>query len=202
MAILSGLVMVWFAAFEMRPVTPNQLTAIEDSLQLEFQADEEGMMSKEPSQLVPSASDEILNYANNYAIGDKIGKIGLPSLEISWPIYQGTDEAQLAIGVGHYLGSVMPGMQDNSILSGHRTGVFNRLGELQINDLILVQTEAGVFTYQIRAFQIVERDDETVISPTPKATLTLTTCYPFNSLTRTSDAFIVVADLIGTRSIE
>jgi sortase A len=139
-----------------------------------------------------------VHYANSYAIGDELGTITLPSLGLSWPIFQGTEEAQLEKGVGHYVGSVLPGLQDNSILSGHRTSVFNRIGELEINDLILVQTEPGIFTYQVRAFEIVDRDDQTVIGPTPGAVLTLTTCYPFNSLTRTTQAFIVEADLIRT----
>ena len=97
---------------------------------------------------------------------------------------------------------MLPGLQDNTILSGHRTSVFNRIGELEVNDLILIQTEPDIFTYQVRGSRVVDRDDQTVIGPTPTAVLTLTTCYPFNSLTRTTQAFLVEADLIRTVLVE
>jgi sortase A len=130
------------------------------------------------------------------ALGEKIGTITLESLDLSWPIFEGTEDAQLAKGVGHYRKSVLPGVEDNTILSGHRSTVFNRLGELKKNDLIYVKTKAGVFTYRVRGFRVVDRSDRTVIMPTETAVLTLTTCYPFNHIGITTDAFIVTADLI------
>jgi sortase A len=144
----------------------------------------------------------VVSYTKSYAIGDELGTITIPVLGLSWPIFQGTGEEQLALGVGHYVGSVLPGLQDNTILSGHRTSVFNRIGELEVNDLILIQTEPGIFTYQVRGSRVVDRDDQTVIGPNPTAVLTLTTCYPFNSLTRTTQAFLVEADLIRTVLVE
>jgi sortase A len=130
------------------------------------------------------------------ALDDKVGTITLPSLNLSWPIFEGTTETQLRKGVGHFVGSVLPGIRDNSVLSGHRFTVFNRLGELTEGDLILVKTSAGTFTYRVRAFRVVDRSDKTVITPRQTAVLTLTTCYPFDNIGRTTDAFIVTADLI------
>jgi len=115
---------------------------------------------------------------------------------LSWPIYEGTNERQLKKGVGHFRGSVLPGEIDNSVLSGHRSTVFNRLGELKAGDLILVKTRAGTFTYRVRGFSIVKRTDRTVIVPTETAVLTLTTCYPFNHIGVTTRAYIVSADLV------
>lgn len=130
-------------------------------------------------------------------VGEKIGTITLSSLDLSWAIYEGTTDAQLAKGVGHYVGSVLPGIKDNTILSGHRTTVFNRLGELKKGDEIYIKTSAGIFTYKVRSFWIVQRSNRKVIRSTNTAVLTLTTCYPFNSLTRTNKAFIVTADLVS-----
>lgn len=129
-------------------------------------------------------------------INDRIGTITLPTLNLSWKIYEGTSDLQLSRGVGHYVGSVLPGVRDNTILSGHRTTVFNRLGELKKDDLIFIKTSAGVFTYKVRSFEIVVRADNHVIMPTTTAVLTLTTCYPFDSLTKTTDAYVVTADLV------
>ena len=135
-------------------------------------------------------------YTRRPDVGEKIGTITLESLDLSWPIFEGTDEAQLSRGVGHYSKSVLPGMDDNTFLAGHRNTVFNRLGELEVGDLILVKTEAGIFTYQAKSFRVVSRADRTVIMPSEKGTLTLSTCYPFNNIGTTTDAYIVTAELI------
>ncbi len=151
-----------------------------------------------PSTPSPTPEPPVILYPVWPAVNDKVGTITLPSLGLSWPIFEGTTETQLQKGVGHYSGSVLPGIKDNSILSGHRTTVFNRLGELAEGDVILVKTSAGTFTYVVRSFRIVDRSDQTVIMPAPTAVLTLTTCYPFNNIGRTTDAFIVTADLINS----
>ena len=152
----------------------------------------------EPQAPSPTPAPPVILYPVQPAVNDKVGSITLPSLGLSWPIFEGTTETQLRKGIGHYLGSVLPGIRDNSILSGHRTTVFNRLGELAEGDVILVKTSAGTFTYTVRAFRIVDRSDQTVIMPAPTAVLTLTTCYPFDNVGRTTDAFIVTADLINS----
>jgi sortase A len=145
-----------------------------------------------PSEPVP----EPPLYLTKPKVGERIGAITFPTLDLSWAIYEGTTDAQLSKGVGHYVGSVLPGIEDNTILSGHRTTVFNRLGELEKGDEIYVKTSAGTFTYIVRSFWIVMRDNRKVIRPSWTGVLTLTTCYPFNSLTRTDKAFIVTADLV------
>lgn len=131
-------------------------------------------------------------------LGDKVGTITLPSLGVSWPIYEGTDAERLSLGVGHYIGSVLPGVVDNSILSGHRDTVFTRLGELVVGDQILVETAAGIFTYEMTDSRIVDRSDQTVIQPSDEAKLTLTTCYPFKAIGATTQAYILSAKLISS----
>lgn len=139
---------------------------------------------------------EYAKYPNCPSAGDRIGTITLPTLKLSWPIYQGTTDSELAKGVGHYAKSVLPGQNDNSVLSGHRTTVFNKLGKLKRGQLILVKTSAGTFTYKVRSMRIVLKTDRTVIVPTAGAVLTLTTCWPFNNLGSTHQAYVVSADLV------
>ena len=130
--------------------------------------------------------------------GDRVGTVTLESLDLSWPIYEGTEEEQLSLGVGHYIGSVLPGIQDNSILSGHRSTVFARLGELEKGDRILVETSAGTFVYVINRFEVVDRADQTVIQPSDDPVLTLTTCFPFGNIGNTTEAYIVTAELVSS----
>ncbi|RFU67056.1 class D sortase [Bacillus sp. V59.32b] len=130
--------------------------------------------------------------------GDVVGELYIPKLEKSLPIYHGTDEDELEKGVGHYAKSVLPGEKDNSVLSGHRDTVFRKLGEVGKGDLLVAKTEAGTFTYKVRKVRIVDADDRTVIVPKPKATLTVTTCYPFNFIGDAPERYVLVADLLKT----
>jgi|GEM_PF-1896033 len=129
----------------------------------------------------------------------RIGTITLPSLGVSWPIFQGTGDAELARGVGHYLTSVLPGESDNAVLAGHRETVFNRLDELKRGQMIDIATSAGMFQYQIKKFRVVDRADRTVIVPKSHAVLTLVTCYPINFVGTTHQTFVVSADLVARR---
>ncbi len=128
--------------------------------------------------------------------GSYLGKITIPALKQTLPIYQGTEDSQLKMGIGHYEKSVLPGVADNSVLSGHRDSVFSQLGKLKLGELITVETVAGNFTYKISRFRIVGADDRTVIVPTKTAVLTLTTCYPFRYIGSAPKRFIVSADLV------
>lgn len=132
----------------------------------------------------------------NIRRGDYIGKITIPALKQTLPIYQGTENAQLKKGIGHYEKSVLPGVADNSVLSGHRDSVFSQLGKLKVGEFVTIETVAGKFTYKISGFRIVGADDRTVIVPTSSAVLTLTTCYPFRYIGNAPKRFIVSADLV------
>lgn len=127
--------------------------------------------------------------------GTLIGTIAIPRLKKTIPIYEGTEVAQLKKGAGHYEKSVLPGIQDNSVIAGHRDSVFSQFGSLKIGDELRVSTYYGKFVYTIRSFRIVNANDRTVIVPTPEAILTLSTCYPFHYIGSAPKRFIVNAAL-------
>ena len=190
-----GLAISGFALYVVREPLPPQVAPIVAP------SNPAPAASTEPEATNPEAPApaeppfEYAKYPNYPSAGDRVGTITLPTLKLSWPIYQGTTDAELAKGVGHYANSVLPGQNDNSVLSGHRTTVFNKLGQLKRGQLILVKTSAGTFTYEVRSSRVVLKTDRTVIVPTPSAVLTLTTCYPFNNLGATTHAYVVSADL-------
>ncbi|GIN38838.1 class D sortase [Heyndrickxia oleronia] len=128
--------------------------------------------------------------------GDIIGNLVIPKINADLPIYEGAEDEELEKGVGHFAKSVLPGEKDNSVLSGHRDTVFRKLGEMKKDDKLIVKTSAGHFTYQIKKIKIVNADDRTIIVPKPRATLTVTTCYPFNFIGDAPKRFILVADLV------
>lgn len=130
------------------------------------------------------------------AEGDFIGTLLIPALDQSFPIIHGTSDANLKEGVGHYAQSVMPGVEDNCVLSGHRDTVFTDLGDLIVGDLLIIEMADRLLTYQIDGTRIVDKEDRTVIVPTDHAALTLTTCYPFVYVGSAPQRYIVTAALI------
>lgn len=189
-----GLAITGFALYVVREPMPAQVVAVSSpSSSPSKSSSAPPSASPTPTAPIPSPFAEYPNYPSN---GDRIGTITLPTLHLSWPIFQGTSDAELAKGVGHYAKSVLPGQNDNAVLSGHRTTVFNKLGKLKRGQVILVQTSAGTFSYKVRAMRVVLKTDRTVIVPTSHSVLTLTTCYPFNNIGATTHAYVVSADLL------
>lgn len=119
-----------------------------------------------------------------------------PALDRRLPIYHGTNDYELVKGVGHFAQSVLPGEACNSVLSGHRDTVFRNLYNVEIGHRLIVETSAGIFTYEVNGIRIVHADDKTVIVPTGRAVLTLTTCYPFYAIGNAPDRYIVSAELV------
>lgn len=178
--------------------TTNAYTLLRGYAIYESNKPEASAMAK--SQKDPAISNqeekEKILYPVRPKKGELTGELYIPKLKKSLPIYHGTDENELEKGVGHYAKSVLPGEMDNSVLSGHRDSVFRRLGEVGKGDLLITKTDAGTFTYKVRKVRIVDADDRTVIVPKPKATLTVTTCYPFSFIGSAPQRYVLVADLL------
>ena len=145
--------------------------------------------------LVLPAPDKDL-YPEYPVEGDNIGNLTIPVLKRKIPILQGTGVSELKKGAGHFNQSVLPGEEDNCVISGHRDMVFRQIGNLKIGDQLIVQTSAGTFTYEVSGTRIVHEDDKTVIVPTYHAVLTMTTCYPFYIPGYATDRYIVSANLV------
>lgn len=155
-----------------------------------------GLALPELTHFLAQSNPTVLSVSAKVKRGDILGSISIPVLKMNLPIYEGTETSQLKQGVGHFEKSVLPGIANNSVLSGHRDTVFSQLGKLKLGDLIVVNTIDGKFTYKIFNFRIVLADDRTVIVPTPTAVLTLSTCYPFRFIGHAPKRFIVSAEMV------
>ena len=84
-------------------------------------------------------------------LGDEIGLIDIPSLEIESVIVSGTNKEQIKYYVGHFENTPMPGEYGNFCIAGHSStvynNIFNNLNKIKINDEIIITTSKGEFTY-------------------------------------------------------
>ena len=152
-----------------------------------------------PSVVVSIPENQAVVYEEYPSQGDIFGNLWIPVLKQNIPIVEGTGNEELKKGAGHFIDSVLPGVKDNCVISGHRGTVFKNLGLLKIGDQLIIETSTGIFTYEINHIRIVDKDDRTVIVPTALATLTLTTCYPFNYIGDAPDRYILIGELVTSR---
>jgi sortase A len=129
------------------------------------------------------------------AIGTVIGRLELPSLRVSTPVLEGSDDDTLRRGSGHIEDTPLPGESGNVGIAGHRDTVFRPLKRVKAGDDLDLRTADRVFHYKVSRTLIVNPTDVYVLDPTEKPTLTLVTCYPFEFIGHAPRRFIVQATL-------
>jgi sortase A len=204
-SLILGIGFIFWAIVEIKAQNMNSSAlAVEPAISIPIIQEQDRQMDvgpfilkADPAAYLRPKEQEIL-YPVRPLEGDNIGSLIIPAIQKVLPIIHGADEDELKKGVGHFAQSVLPGEKDNSVLSGHRDTVFRQLGKLKINDLLIVKTSAGEFTYVIHTIKIVHKDDKSVIAPAEHAVLTLTTCYPFEYVGDAPERYILTADLLNS----
>jgi sortase A len=72
--------------------------------------------------------------------------------DYAWTVVQGTNDADLERGPGHYANTAVPGQLGNFALAGHRVGKgepFLNLDQLVPGDAVVVQTAGNWYVYKI-----------------------------------------------------
>lgn len=117
---------------------------------------------------------------------DIMGYIEIPSIECRLPIYHGTEESVLQVGVGHIEGSSLPtgGLGTHCVLSGHRglpsAKLFTNLDRLAEGDVFLLTVLNETLTYEVDQILIVEPEDVSALAIDPEQDYcTLVTCTPY-----------------------
>ena len=127
-------------------------------------------------------------------IGEVMGQIEIPSLELRAVIVQGDSNELLRRGVGHLPETPLPGEWGNIALAGHRDSFFRPLRHIQVGDSITVRTIGGeTFQYRVESTSVVSPTDMEVLRPSNRKELTLITCFPFDYVGSAPNRFIVRA---------
>jgi sortase A len=123
-----------------------------------------------------------------------IGRLEIPRLGLSAILIEGDDPKTLRRAVGHIPGTPLPGQPGNVALTGHRDTFFRPLRNIHANDIILVTTLQGKYSYRVVSTQVVSPENVTVLNSSNDEILTLVTCYPFYFVGAAPDRFIVRAE--------
>lgn len=125
------------------------------------------------------------------------GVLRIPAVGIAVPVYAGTAEPNLNRGAGRVEWTPALGSAGNVGVAAHRDGFFRPLKDIAAGDQILVELLDRTLRYEVTAIEIVDPEDVEVLAPTPNASLTLITCYPFYYVGSAPKRFIVQASLAG-----
>jgi sortase A len=134
-----------------------------------------------------SASASAAASAPASAPADSTMTLSVPAMGISdIPVVEGTTEASLSQGAGHYVGSGYPWVPgSNTYIAGHRLGypgtpsdhVFWNLPNLVVGDKIyLTDSNGHTYTYAVSDILEVPINDLSVTGPTGTDTVSLQTC--------------------------
>jgi sortase A len=126
-------------------------------------------------------------------LGTVVARLRIEKIGLSAVAKEGDDDATLRLAVGHIPGTPLPPESGNAAFAGHRDRFFRRLGKLRRDDSIRLTTESGDFLYRVEWTSVVEPRETWVLAPTPQASLTLVTCYPFHFVGAAPKRFVVRA---------
>ena len=127
-----------------------------------------------------------------------IAVLAIPRIGLEVPIFNGTDDLILNRGAGKIEGTAGPGETGNMGIAGHRDGFFRALKDIHVGDQVELFAGQAKFIYSVEDIMIVSPSDVSVLSPRPKTSVTLVTCYPFYFVGDAPKRYIVHASLVET----
>lgn len=200
--ITGGLVILLFVVYEL---WVTNIFNAQAQHKLHDKLEQQWSQGKDPLAAAPGRPGEKIR---NIPLGDGIAFIRIPAFGSDWvyTVVEGTGDAELNEGPGHYSSSVLPGDVGNFSIAGHRVGKgspFLDLDKLRPGDNIVIETQGYWYTYRvlgdtasgdltqgdpdgIPGREIVTPENVDVIAPVPnhpgrtanRKLITLTTCHP------------------------
>jgi sortase A len=115
-----------------------------------------------------------------------MGYIEIPTINVSLPIYHGTNDTVLQVAVGHLEGTSLPvgGTGSHCVVSGHRglprAKLFTDLDKLMVGDVFIFRVLNEILTYEVDQILIVDPHEVSALVIDPEQDYcTLVTCTPY-----------------------
>ena len=129
-------------------------------------------------------------YTELLAFDDVMAYIEIPAINVYLPIYHGTEEETLLIGVGHLENTSLPagGESTHAVLSAHcglpSARLFTDLNLLREGNIFRIQVLDETLTYQVYEIETVDPDDSSsLFIQEGEDLVTLITCTPYGKNT-------------------
>ena len=129
-------------------------------------------------------------YTELLAFDDVMAYIEIPAISVYLPIYHGTEEETLLIGVGHLENTSLPtgGESTHAVLSAHcglpSARLFTDLNLLREGNIFRIHVLDETLTYQVYGIETVDPDDSSsLFIQEGEDLVTLITCTPYGKNT-------------------
>lgn len=121
---------------------------------------------------------------DEYQIGDVIGVLNIPKIDIEVALKRGVSDEILDNAIGHFENTPMPGEYGNFAVAGHRAYTknkfFSNLDKVEIGDEINILQNETNHKYIVDKIEVVTPDKVDVVESKDmnKKEITLVTCTP------------------------
>ena len=118
-------------------------------------------------------------WADTWPVARLVAKSG----DVDLIVLAGGSGRTLAFGPGHLSASSLPGEIGNTVIAGHRDTHFSFLRDVEIGELLVIETVSGEkHLYEIFDIDVVDSRRSSLLLDTDTAILSLVTCYPFEAI--------------------
>ena len=141
-----------------------------------------------PAYYPPVMSDPVPDNAFPESITG-IGILTIDSIDLRLPVAEGIDSDILRIAPGRVPQTAQIGDIGNAVIAGHRNytygSMFNRLGEVEIGEIIRYQARNGeMMEFEVFEIAVIEPENQIAfIQPLNESVITLYTCTPVREAT-------------------
>lgn len=130
--------------------------------------------------------------------GEMYAYVRCTRIALDAPVYKGDDDAILKKGIGQNFASSQPGFGRLVLLCGHNNTYFNALKNIEIEDIVEIETSYGTYKYKVTETKVVNANDSSAYDfSIEHEQLVMYTCYPFDMLSSTQYRYFVYAELIS-----
>lgn len=177
--IITGIAFIMYPGFLKWTGEQDSQKLMENFVEKMEEEDEEEMdVEEEEDETKTSLSQED---ADTLSREEVIGIIEISSIDIKYPVLEGTGNDVLNIGIGHITETEKIGGKGNCVLCGHngsrRGTFFTPLNAVQLGDKVELLDKKGVLhEYEIVNTKIVEPRDNSIKDTDGTEKLTLFTC--------------------------
>ena len=122
-------------------------------------------------------------------IGTALGVLTIERLGMKLPVVEGITEELLKTATGHVPETAAIGEVGNAVIAGHRNydygSMFNRLGEMEIGDVIgYTSADGKSCLFEVFEITVIEPSDQIAfVQPADESIITLYTCTPIREAT-------------------
>jgi sortase A len=196
-ALVAGVLILLstFAPYFINPTSALALALPQPSLAFPA-SDTAAVVAPAGNFVVPAVAAPEVQAAAQTPVDGVWFEMKVPAIGYSGAVRQGVGLNVLDGGPGHYPTTPWPGQTGNVGIAGHNT-FWLSFSHLKSGDRVEIQTQHGLYVYQITGSKVVNPTDRSVLAATSDNRLTLTTCYPLWAGAYATQRLIFTAREIG-----